>query len=34
MITPDGMWSGNMRDRLTMFFGPASDEKEEEKKEG
>ena len=34
MITPDGMWSGSMKDRLEMFFGPGKDdEQEEEEKE-
>lgn len=33
MQTPDGMWSGSMKDRLEMFFGPAKDEEKDEKKE-
>ena len=32
MITPDGTWGGNMKDRLEMFFGQARDEKEKERK--
>jgi hypothetical protein len=32
MITADGQWSGSMKDRLEMFFGPAKDEKREEAK--
>ena len=33
MITPDGMWSGTIRERLDMMFGPGADDKEENEKE-